>query len=548
MSINVLVADDSATIQKVVSITLANESVNLISSDSEGDLLDKIKEGNIQAVLLDFGLSQEKSGFDLIKMIKAIDSNVKVLAMLPAFEQVDENRLADVGAFDSIAKPFESSKFIATFREMITAIDEEGALDDSSVNDLINSQTSDSGIGESESDFEDDNFEEDKFNPDEWISNSSFEDHSHITSADPFSDAVDTEDLIDGGHEDTGEIDMDNQMQDEVNELSETISDWGIELPSPINNRHAAGPSFPPIIDGDPIRHDPELACLNTNDANESKEDLVIDDEDDSFMQSNESGSLFSDESDSEEEDDWSMPNQSYEDKSTTPIILEDDEEEDEEFPEETSIDDEFPSLSTNDDDFSFDMNESDTTDESDENEYEEEEEIEEMDEADSLYPRDADLEYPEIRLDSDGVSELDDPIQFDDPSAVSASKRRPHFVNFENLELDKSKSSHSVFARDSEELEKEVQSDLDPSNFWDEDASSNNSSGSFTQTATPSNVDVEKFFNDIKIELLERVDRIVREVCEEKIEKVAWEVIPEIAENLIKKELKNLEQDEEFR
>ena len=148
MSVNVLVADDSATIQKVVSITLANESVNLISCESEGELLTKVSEGDIHAVLLDFGLSQDKTGFDLISSILSINSNIKILTMLPAFEQVDEGKLSEAGSFGSIAKPFESSKFIGVFREMISSIDYEEST--SETEDWIASTTEDSKIGEIE--------------------------------------------------------------------------------------------------------------------------------------------------------------------------------------------------------------------------------------------------------------------------------------------------------------------------------------------------------------------------------------------------------------
>ena len=46
------------------------------------------------------------------------------------------------------------------------------------------------------------------------------------------------------------DIEVEHQLSDfEMNELSETISDWGIEIPSPIKNQNASCPFFPPIID-----------------------------------------------------------------------------------------------------------------------------------------------------------------------------------------------------------------------------------------------------------------------------------------------------------
>lgn len=571
MSINVLVADDSATIQKVVSITLANESVNLISSDSEGDLLAKVKEGNIQAVLLDFGLSQEKSGFDLIQMIQGIDSKIKILAMLPAFEQVDENRLSEAGAFDSIAKPFESSKFIGTFREMISEIDSASDIESSAASEIIKSQSAGSNIGELDV-IDSGSEQDDPFNPDQWVSNTSFEDHSQVGGSSSFEE--DDEEMSDFSSldesDDTGEIEMDSEMTDSIqNELSETISDWGIELPSPINNLNASGPAFPPVIGDEPVRIDPELAPLTTN---ESKEELNIDD--DPFVQNEGDSSLFEEDSDSDDE--WSMPNQSFEDQSDSsdnlfelegatkeetplepePIVMEEDFQESletESFPEESvGLDDlssdgdddiistspEFePESEPEDDDFSFEINSNES-----EGVIEEDEE----EEPSSLYPDSDDLEYPDLSV---GPSNEDDSIVFEDPASVPAAKRRPQFVDFDDLKLEKDKPKAEGRPRDVEDLEREVESDIDPSNFWDEDVHASSDAVSSSQGAQGSQipaVDVDKFFNEIKVELLERVDRIVREVCEEKIEKVAWEVIPEIAENLIKKEIKSLTQNEE--
>ncbi len=36
-------------------------------------------------------------------------------------------------------------------------------------------------------------------------------------------------------------------------------------------------------------------------------------------------------------------------------------------------------------------------------------------------------------------------------------------------------------------------------------------------------------------------IEEMVRHFCQQKIEQVAWEVIPDLAENIIKKELKEI-------
>jgi CheY-like chemotaxis protein len=48
---------------------------------------------------------------------------------------------------------------------------------------------------------------------------------------------------------------------------------------------------------------------------------------------------------------------------------------------------------------------------------------------------------------------------------------------------------------------------------------------------------------DELKKELTPVVEKLVKKYCEERVEKIAWEIIPDLAENLIKKELRSLAQ-----
>lgn len=580
MSINVIVADDSATIQKVVSITLANESASLSQCDSYEGLITMVQEKKYRAVLLDFGLSEDKSGYDVISEIKSIDANIKILTMLPAFESVDEGKLTEVGSFDTITKPFESAKFLSSFREMISSIDYDssdsegddfgslGSLGSNDISDDLFGDANDLSIGDSIGDIDEpeDNSGDD-FNPDSWISRSP----SIVDEGEKSKEELGT-DFLEGDDD----LNMDNNSNNEtLNELSASMSDWGIEIPTPIESQNSSGPVFPPIIDGEDnsIEEDEDLNILKSRD--NSGEELNLDGEEDPFMQ-------MDVEDDSSE---WEMNSSAdvpIQDEPTREIVLGDDfnlSDSDDSNDEEAPIPDE----STRE--ILFDSSEFDNdldTPSIDEqlsfgDKPVESTEVNEEDNEEVILPDDNDLEYPDLggdlELGSESSDDLDQ-IQFDNPSDVSAKDRRPQFVDFENLQLDSKGSitnEHSLSkVRETRELEKEIESDIDPEDFWDEDAglassdagsasshASASSNAASASSETPSqnqqqpnlnNVDVEKFFHDIKVELLERVDRVVREICEEKIEKVAWEVLPEIAENLIKKEIKSIEQSEESR
>jgi CheY-like chemotaxis protein len=112
MTHKVLLADDSLTIQKVIKITLANEPYTLLDCRSEADLMNILDRESPQLVLLDFSLSENKSGYELCRLIRSKNPNIAVLMMYGTFDTVDENALKNCGAKAKIIKPFDSGKFI----------------------------------------------------------------------------------------------------------------------------------------------------------------------------------------------------------------------------------------------------------------------------------------------------------------------------------------------------------------------------------------------------------------------------------------------------
>jgi hypothetical protein len=53
--------------------------------------------------------------------------------------------------------------------------------------------------------------------------------------------------------------------------------------------------------------------------------------------------------------------------------------------------------------------------------------------------------------------------------------------------------------------------------------------------------MDQDELVEKLKISLRPMIEEMVREFCRQNAEKVAWEVIPDLAENLIRKELKDI-------
>jgi cell pole-organizing protein PopZ len=53
--------------------------------------------------------------------------------------------------------------------------------------------------------------------------------------------------------------------------------------------------------------------------------------------------------------------------------------------------------------------------------------------------------------------------------------------------------------------------------------------------------MDTDELVEKLKISLRPMIEEMVREFCRQNAEKVAWEVIPDLAENLIRKEIKEI-------
>lgn len=112
MSKTILLADDSKTIQKVIRITLSQEPYEIDMVESDDQLLEKITSKNYSLILLDFGLSESKSGYDLAREVIEKSGGAPTIMLFGTFDSVDENMLNEAGVTDKIIKPFDSQHFI----------------------------------------------------------------------------------------------------------------------------------------------------------------------------------------------------------------------------------------------------------------------------------------------------------------------------------------------------------------------------------------------------------------------------------------------------
>lgn len=438
MSSKVLVADDSLTIQKVVSITLSGDEFTLIECLNENDLVAKVSSQEFDLILIDFNLSESRTGYQLCKEISSISQKTPIMVMLGTFDSIQDDELQQSGAQDKIVKPFESEKFIRKCRELIAGVEE----------------------AEQEDDFEDDIEAQEDL--------SSEEDTSFDGSSDESDDqwVVDTPGV---------EFEVQEEIEEETNKADETepqrplpsshaleseLENWGVSVPGVIGqNVNESGVELPPVIESaqrDQVPHEVE---------SEVEAEVEIESE----------------------------------------VALE---------------------------------------------------------------PLQKDLEYPDLDASSKESAPEAEPksrlVPLDDLEADGPD---------EELEADDDATDPEIQVGGLDELKKEIEDDLSPDEFWatdsdddrpaDEDRGlrsgaienpvieeevqatqnkeENDESSSGSGSLAAEQVDIDELAEKIKERLTPMLDEWAKKYCEHAIDKVAWEVIPDLAENLIRKEIQEI-------
>lgn len=121
MARKLLLADDSITIQKVVELVLAEEDFEIKSVSNGEDALKILSSFKPDIVLADIEMPKI-NGYQLCDRIKKNPelSHVPVILLAGAFEPIDEELSREVGADDSVIKPFESQELISKINAALT--------------------------------------------------------------------------------------------------------------------------------------------------------------------------------------------------------------------------------------------------------------------------------------------------------------------------------------------------------------------------------------------------------------------------------------------
>jgi CheY-like chemotaxis protein len=119
MSIKLLLADDSITIQKVIGIIFGGEEYSLTIVDNGKDAVEKARELSPDVLLID-ALMPGMNGYEVCEAVRATPelASKPILILTGSFEPFDEEKARKCGADDFLAKPFESQQIVNKVKEL----------------------------------------------------------------------------------------------------------------------------------------------------------------------------------------------------------------------------------------------------------------------------------------------------------------------------------------------------------------------------------------------------------------------------------------------
>lgn len=115
-----LLADDSATIQRVIELTFANEDISVVAFSNGEHAIASLDRAHPDIVLADIGMPG-RSGYEVARHIKRTPSlaHIPVLLLTGAFEPIDQARATEAGCDGVLTKPFEPQVVVSRVKELL---------------------------------------------------------------------------------------------------------------------------------------------------------------------------------------------------------------------------------------------------------------------------------------------------------------------------------------------------------------------------------------------------------------------------------------------
>ena len=120
MSHKLLLADDSASIRRVIELTFADEDVEVVAVGDGEQAIEAIRRETPDIVLVDASLPAT-DGYGIASFVRndSPHARIPVVLLTGAFEPLDESRAAAAGCRDVLVKPFAPREVIDKVRELL---------------------------------------------------------------------------------------------------------------------------------------------------------------------------------------------------------------------------------------------------------------------------------------------------------------------------------------------------------------------------------------------------------------------------------------------
>ncbi len=119
----ILVADDSATIQKVFELAFENEDIEVVIASDGAEAMDMATRLSPSMIIADVNMP-EMDGFELCRALKSNSStsSIPVYLMSSALDEFDETRYLETGAAGRFEKPFRSEEMVSKVKAVTSSL------------------------------------------------------------------------------------------------------------------------------------------------------------------------------------------------------------------------------------------------------------------------------------------------------------------------------------------------------------------------------------------------------------------------------------------
>jgi len=118
----ILNVDDSATMRKIVTISLSGAGHSILEAENGAVALEKLKSAKADLVILDINMPV-MNGLEFLKVLRSGGTNksVPVIMLTTQGEEDMRKKAMELGANDFLAKPFQKDQLLAAVSKLAGA-------------------------------------------------------------------------------------------------------------------------------------------------------------------------------------------------------------------------------------------------------------------------------------------------------------------------------------------------------------------------------------------------------------------------------------------